>query len=394
MIRKLLCVLLAGLFIILSGCWSSNEVNELALSVAMGLDKTADGYLLTEQIINPKAVAAKNPTDSAPVTLYTSQSSNIEVAINNLLLKSSRLIYNTHLRLVVLGEELAREGIMDILDFFTRSYEFRTDFIFLIAKDSTAYEILKNLTSLDSIPGVSLFNMAKHSSEENGMTKAVRVIELINSIASDGTNAVITGVNVQKEDIRSYSVDAFKDTDKFDRLAFIGLGAFNEDKLVGWLNLDESKGYNYITDKLKYTAESAKVDDAEISYNVIKPKAKIKVDITDGKPSISVDIKLRYSIPEISGGYDVSVPDKLGSVSKALEDKITGSCNAAITKAQKEIKADIFGFGEAVHRKDKKYWSTVKDKWNDEFIKMPVNITVKAELFNTGEISKSYFKKD
>jgi hypothetical protein len=73
---------------------------------------------------------------------------------------------------------------MDILDFFTRSYEFRTDFIFLIAKDSTAYEILKNLTSLDSIPGVSLFNMAKHSSEENGMTKAVRVIELINSIAS------------------------------------------------------------------------------------------------------------------------------------------------------------------------------------------------------------------
>jgi spore germination protein KC len=76
----------------------------------MGLDKTADGYLLTEQIINPKAVAAKNPTDSAPVTLYTSQSSNIEVAINNLLLKSSRLIYNTHLRLVVLGEELAREG--------------------------------------------------------------------------------------------------------------------------------------------------------------------------------------------------------------------------------------------------------------------------------------------
>ena len=48
------------------------------------------------------------------------------------------------------------------------------------------------------------------------------MIELINSIASDGTNAVITGVNVQ-EDIRSYSVDAFKDTDKFDRLAFIGL---------------------------------------------------------------------------------------------------------------------------------------------------------------------------
>ena len=378
----------------MSGCWSSKEVNELAISVAMGLDKSDSGYLLTEQIVIPKSVAAKNPTNSAPVTIYTAEGSSIEVAINNLLLKSPRLIYNTHLRLVVFGEDLAREGIADILNYFSRSYEYRTDFYFLIANNSTANNILKSLTTIESIPSVSLYNMLKHSSEENGITKDMKIIELVNSIASDGNNPVITGVTVKKEETKSDSVDAFKNTSNFDKLNFVGFGAFNKDKLAGWLSTDESKGYNYITGKLKYTAESAQVDDTEISYDIINAKSDIKVNMNDGKPSVTVNIKVKYGVSGVKNNYDISKPDSTGKIDKALENKITGMCNAAIANAQKSVKSDIFGFGEAVHRKDKKYWDTIKDKWNEEFTKIPVYITVKAELVNIGEITKSFFAKD
>ncbi len=160
----------------MSGCWSSHEVNELSISVAMGLDKTETGYLLTEQLINPKAVAAKNPTNASPITIYTSEGASIEVAINTLLLKSSRLIYNTHLRLVVIGEELAKEGIENIIDYLSRSYEFRTDFFIVIAKNNSANELLKILMPSESIPGVGLFNMLHNSSDESGMTKDTRLI--------------------------------------------------------------------------------------------------------------------------------------------------------------------------------------------------------------------------
>jgi spore germination protein KC len=45
-----------------------------------------------------------------------------------------------------------------------------------------------------------------------------------------------------------------------------------------------------------------------------------------------------------------------------------------VDKAQKDLKTDIFGFGERIHSKDPPYWKTVKDNWNDVFTGMPVEI--------------------
>ncbi len=394
MIKKLIYFILACSFIPMSGCWSSHEVNELSISAAMGLDKTDTGYLLTEQLINPKAVAAKNPTNASPITIYTAEGASIEVAINTLLLKSSRLIYNTHLRLVVIGEELAKEGIESIIDYLSRSYEFRTDFFIVIAKNNSANELLKILMPSESIPGVGLFNMLHNSSDESGMTKDTRLIELINSIASEGNNPVITGIEILEGKTNADNVDAFIQTDNFERLKFTGLGAFNKGKFAGWLNENESKGYNYITDNLKYTAEYAKLENAVISCNVLRPKSKLTVSMVEGKPSISINIKTKYGISEIVGQYDVSTTEKTDAVNKALEIQITNLCKEALLKAQKDLKIDIFGFGEAVHRKDKKYWASVKDKWGKLFPDIPVYISVKAELVNIGEISKSFFIKE
>jgi spore germination protein KC len=66
--------------------------------------------------------------------------------MNYLLLKASRLIYNTHLRMVVFGEAVVQDGIKSILDYFMRSYEYRTDFSFVVAKNSTAKDIISTLT--------------------------------------------------------------------------------------------------------------------------------------------------------------------------------------------------------------------------------------------------------
>ncbi|MED4179591.1 hypothetical protein [Priestia megaterium] len=47
--------------LLLSGCWSSRELNELAITVAVGIDKAEDGIIVTVQLINPGDIQAKNP---------------------------------------------------------------------------------------------------------------------------------------------------------------------------------------------------------------------------------------------------------------------------------------------------------------------------------------------
>ena len=69
-------------------------------------------------------------------------------------------------------------------------------------------------------------------------------------------------------------------------------------------------------------------------------------------------------------------------------------CEKALDKAQKTLKTDIFGFGEAIHRKYPKVWEKIKSDWNDKFLDLPVSITVEAETIQLGEITKPLFLKE
>ncbi len=113
----------------------------------------------------------------------------------------------------------------------------------------------------------------------------------------------------------------------------------------------------------------------------------------EGRPSAEVSISVKYAVSATKGGFDITKPENEPVLNRALEDKIKLICEAALERAQKQLQTDIFGFGEAVHRKDPAYWKKVKDKWSLEYAGMPVDVSVKAELKSIGEITKSLFAK-
>ncbi|HPD01686.1 MAG TPA: Ger(x)C family spore germination C-terminal domain-containing protein, partial [Acetivibrio sp.] len=69
-------------------------------------------------------------------------------------------------------------------------------------------------------------------------------------------------------------------------------------------------------------------------------------------------------------------------------------CEKALNKAQKELKTDIFGFGEEIHRKHPKLWKKLKKEWSNKFPDLPVNITVEVETKQLGGIGKPLFMKE
>ncbi|MEK4342507.1 Ger(x)C family spore germination protein [Brevibacillus sp. FSL L8-0710] len=100
------------LLVVLTGCWNRRELNELAIAVAMGVDKKDNDYLVSIQIVNPGAVAAQRAgTDTAPVITYSTQGTSIFEALRRTTTKSPRKIYLSHMQVIVLGKEVAEEGI-------------------------------------------------------------------------------------------------------------------------------------------------------------------------------------------------------------------------------------------------------------------------------------------
>ena len=64
---------------------------------------------------------------------------------------------------------------------------------------------------------------------------------------------------------------------------------------------------------------------------------------------------------------------------------IRNEINAVIQKA-KELKTDIFAFGEAVHRADPKAWKRLEQRWEEIFPELKVDLLVKTKINRVGLI--------
>jgi spore germination protein KC len=236
--------------------------------------------------------------------------------------------------------------------------------------------------------------MLKRSADEIGVTTDMKVIDLINSLASEGVDPALTGVEINREGKKANNTDVLKQSGDFDKLKFGGLAAFDGDRLAGWLSEEESKGYGYITEKIKGSLEIVRCDEkSEVNCNILSCKAKARADTAGGKPSIAVEISVKYAVSGTRGAFDVTEKSNIESMNKALENKIKRICAKALSKAQGKLQTDIFGFGEAVHRTDPSLWKAVKDNWSAVYSSMPVKVEVKAELVSIGEITKPVYSR-
>ncbi len=389
--KKLLLVLTIMSNMLLSGCMSGTEINKIGIAVSVGIDKSEDGYLVTYQVMNPKAISAKSPNE-APIVLYTEKGKDLFQIKRKITEQAPRKMYHSHLRTVIFGEEISKEGIKEILDFFVRGHEYRTDFYFLIAKGTTANNILKVITPLESVSQLEIYDSLETSEKVWAPTKSIKIYELVNKIISDGDNPVLTGVHILEPNDKSDSNDNLKLSNSA-KLSVTSLGVLKKDKLVGWLKEDEGRAYSYIIGNINSTSGYVDYEQNRISVEVIKSETKRKAYILNGKPAINIDIDWTANISAITGDLDLTDEDIIKKVSDLAQEKIKMLCNNVVKRAKEDFRSDIFGFGEVIHRAYPKLWKNSKDNWDKGFAELPVNINVKAKINNLGSSTKSIFMK-
>lgn len=378
-----------------TGCWSRRELNELAIEVAMGIDKAGDQYRITSQVVDPGEVAAKEGgTGRTPVITYQATADTPFEARRKMTTMSPRKIYSAHIRMVVIGEELARDGIKNFLDFLSRNNEHRADFFIVVAKGTSAENVLKILTPLEQIPANELFDSLKTSERAWAPTSGVTIHDLLSDLVSKGKHPVLTGLKVKGSQEIGESKENIEEMDTPTKLQYTGLGVFKKDKLVGWLNETESKGYNYIMDNVKSTVGHIRCPKGgKVVLEVIRSKAVMKGKIKNGEPEADVEIRLEANVGEVEcKDIDLTKTKTIFEIEASSAEKIKEFAEKTIKKAQKKYKADIFGFGEAIRRADPKFWKRIEKNWDQEFPDLPVNVKVDFKIRRTGTVSQSFLK--
>lgn len=380
---------------LLCGCWSRKELNEIAIVSAISIDKAGDQYFLTVQVIDPGQVSTKyGGAGRAPVTTYNGKGKHLFEIVRKLTTITPRKLYFAHLQMLVISEEVAKDGINNILDFLTRDSEFRKDFYIVVSKNIKADEILKNLTSLEKLPAHKMKSSLETSQKVWAPTSAVQMDELIRSLVSKGDNPALTGIAIKGNVKKGQQMANVEKIEPYARMDYENIAVFKKDKLVGWLNQTESKGYNYIKNKVTNTVGDLPCGkDKEVLIEVIASKTKVKGNIINGHPRIDVYVNNEANIGEVTCHTDLTDPQNIKKFEIKLEHGLKAIIQASINKTKK-LGVDIYGFGEVIHRKDPKIWKVLEKDWNQNFTHLPVGIHTKAKIRRTGTVNQSFLEKE
>lgn len=387
-----LCGMVAA---VLSGCWNRRELNDLGIQMATAIDKVDGQYHLSAQVVVPSEVTKKSSTGtSAPVTMYKATAPTLFTAFRKLTEISPRKIYGAHIRVLVLGESLAKEGIAEAIDLLVRDQEVRSDFYVMIARDTPAENVLKVLTVLEKIPANNLFHSLDVSAKAWAPTTTVTLDQLIEKLISEGINPVLTGIRVIGDPNIGNDMQSVKRIDPAALLRFSGLAVMRKDRLVGWLNEEESKGVNYITNEVKSTAGYVKCPSGGlITLETIRSTTNMKGKIENGKPVVELHIVDESNIAEASCPIEIEDPEVVRKLEDEQRAKKIRLMKKAVEVVKRKYKVDIFGFGQAIYRTDPRAWSKLRNDWTNHFDDLEVRYDVQTYIRKTGKMKSSLKSK-
>jgi len=199
--KKFIGILLAAtVTVFLSGCMEPIELSKMGIVVGIGIDKYEEGYLMTVQVISPAGVSASNP-NLLPVYSMHAWGESLLVASNTLSNMSTQVLFYSHLKAIVIAEDIVREeGINDIVDYIMRNPEIRPDITVLIAQGTSANNVLNVVTAVEQIPMGKLDALTNVNRRRTGIISSFNLYEVMERLHMDGSNIVLNMVSINRED--------------------------------------------------------------------------------------------------------------------------------------------------------------------------------------------------
>jgi spore germination protein KC len=388
MIKKILNSILITCIITLSltGCWDRRELNDLGIVVAIGLDKDTEtgNILLTSQIVRP-ALLEKNSSggNESPYEIVITSGVTIFEAIRNTVKEFDRRSFFSHVKVIVVNEDIAREGLNDVIDFISRSHEIRKSSWLIVSSGSKAQDILGIKHGIEKLQANYIQGIIKREKISPNATTS-SVMDFIKKMPGEVIHPV-TGV-FKIIDVKSIPPEGTGSQQK-QGLTLTGSAVFKKDKLVGFLNEEEALGLNILSGNKKdvpihVPSPQNKTKDICIDINKIKPS--IKPVIEGNKISFNIVIKAEGNITEVQDNFDISNLTNFERVNVEFSQYIEDKVKITLKKIQGDLKVDAVGFGNSLQQKYPKYWNGIKGQWDTIFPKVSFIITIDSSLKRTG----------
>ena len=244
----------------------------------------------------------------------------------------------------------------------------------------SASDILKMDSKLDPIPAMNISSLIENRSN-NAKASAVDLYEFSNRQLSQATAPVMSYIQLLSAN-----------GEKTPLLS--GTAVFNRDfKMIGTLNERETRGMLWVINHLDngLLVMPSPQDEVNISIEVISAKTKIEPQIINGELKIKILVREKGVLGDADGFVDVLDKELWNRINQGQAAVIRQDILLSLEQARL-LKADIFGFGDAVYKKYPREWKEIKEDWIDIFPALEVEIQVQTALVRPNMILHSINK--
>lgn len=376
------CLLLGVLCLLslLTGCWDRSEVNDLAIVVGIGIDSADDEQLELSLLLTiptgnqgqqSSSGGQQKSNGNQQEIVVSVKGRTIPDAFSKLQEKISRRFFWGHNRVIVFGEELAKEGINEQIDFFVRHPETRLRTLVFVCEGKAA-DILETPPVLEA----SRAEMLRELSELK-IAMRVTLKDLSEMLSEEQQTAVLPWIETIP----------LKEEGEEEGYLIRGTAVFKQGKFVGKLNSKQTRGLLWILNKIDMAVITIEPEEEKgfISMLHFRANTTLTPKIINGKPQIIINIVTEDDVLQNETNLELN-SKQIQRLEKQTARAIRAYIRSTLENVQKEFNADVLGFSEEFHRKYPKEWKKMKENWDEIFPEIEVKMNIRVEIIRHGMV--------
>jgi len=420
--RKAAILFLVFLLLFTTGCWDRREIQILNINSAIGFDKiTIDGqtkFMLSVLTIKPSQAAGGSEnrgtgggaqtqaTTGGVVISVTGET--IQDAVRNWGQRSSRQLFLGHTVLFVIGEDFAREGIGRVIDFGNRNRDIPERAMVAVCEGS-AQDCLQAQSEFEPLLSTEISNILNFNRFYTSKTKGTNLFQVMYDLVNPGIELALPfltsftppekGSIVRQlpatNDDSTEKGSAKKGAAQGDQphkkvLSVAGTVAFRGEKLAGELDEVETQGLLFIKNEVQNGIIPIAFDSSQRNVSFFFRDVKTKIKPVIRRDRITFQIKIKGTGELIGAApktVDITKRSDVKKMESLINREVERRCRSAVVKG-KELRSDIFGFGDKLHRAHPQVWKRSENRWTAIFPHVAVDIKAEFTVEHSGLIEK------
>ncbi|SDO85850.1 spore germination protein KC [Paenibacillus sp. yr247] len=378
--KKIMLILCLILTMIISGCWDRNEINEYAFWIGTALDLSESGKLQkSAQVAVPASINSKRGgggggNEQRGNIVLTATGTSIVDLEQQIQDKLPRKIFLGQRRSIFIGEKLAKKGLIDIMDQFTRNSDTRMRTDIFVVNNGEGKDVLKINSPFNQFSAIVAVEQDRFC--RLGDT-ALRDVLL--DIGRDGIRPSMPMVEITPNN----------EQEKHETIEVKSVAIFNKDlQMVGKVSGRESLEMFWVKGVLKDQFMTEDTEEGSISLYESNLKKSIRTQLIGNK--IKADVKLEGTGRVLENNTDIDISESAERI--PLERKLNKikakKVEATIKKLQLQYGQDVIGIGEEIHREHPYRWKEIRKNWDEIFPTVEVSVQVKLKIQDSGNIGK------